>query len=262
MTLLKHEMKMNLKALLIWSCCIGFSCFGCLLLFGSLKDTMDQMADVYAQMGSFSAALGLDRLSISTMEGFYATEIALIFAIGGAMFAAMTGAVMLSKEEEGHTSEFLYTLPWRRTQIVWWKYASMAALIVLFQIICILWELPGFAIAGEVPPTEEYLLYHGAQLLMQIEVGSICFLISSVCKKKQIGAGLGLAVLFYLMDMMCRIVPDIEKLKYVTPYYYSNAADIFTTGTVSKSMVGIGILVAVVTAVSAAEIYKRRDLAA
>ena len=83
MTLLKHEMKMNLKALLIWSCCIGFSCFGCLLLFGSLKDTMDQMADVYAQMGSFSAALGLDRLSISTMEGFYATEIALIFAIGG-----------------------------------------------------------------------------------------------------------------------------------------------------------------------------------
>ena len=48
MTLLKHEMKMNLKALLIWSCCIGFSCFGCLLLFGSLKDTMDQMADVYA----------------------------------------------------------------------------------------------------------------------------------------------------------------------------------------------------------------------
>lgn len=51
-------------------------------------------------------------------------------------------------------------------------------------------------------------------------------------------------------------------MKYVTPYYYSNAADIFTTGTVSKSMVGIGILVAVVTAVSAAEIYKRRDLAA
>ena len=73
---------------------------------------------------------------------------------------------------------------------------------------------------------------------------------------------MGFAVLFYLMDMMCRIVPDIEKLKYVTPYYYSNAADIFTTGTVSKRMVGIGILVTVVTAVSAAEIYKRRDLAA
>ena len=35
----------------------------------------------------------------------------MIVAIGGAMFAGMTGALMLSKEEEGHTAEFLYTLP-------------------------------------------------------------------------------------------------------------------------------------------------------
>ena len=120
MTLFKHELKMNLKTLLIWAGCIGFTCCGCLLLFEGFADTMDEVAEAYSQMGSFSAALGLDRLSIGTMEGFYATEIGLIFAIGGAMFAAMTGAVMLSKEEEGHTAEFLYTLPFRREYILVW----------------------------------------------------------------------------------------------------------------------------------------------
>lgn len=262
MTLFKHELKMNRRALLIWSCCVGFINFGCLLLFDSLAESMGQMAEAYAQMGSFSTALGLDRMSVSTMEGFYATEIALIYAIGGAMFAAMTGAAMLSKEEEGHTVEFLHTLPFGRGYIIRWKYVAMAVLIILFQMICILWEAAGFAIAGKLPDMQEYVLFHSAQLLMHLEVGSICFLISSICRKKQTGAALGLAVLLYMADMLCRIVPDIENLKYITPYYYSNASDIFSNGEISGGMAGIGIGVMAAAVICAGVIYGRRDLRA
>ena len=118
MILFKHEIKLNLKLIIIWSAFVGFSCFGCILLFGGLKESMEEMANAYAQMGTFSSALGLDRMNVSTMEGFFATEVALIYAIGGAMFAAMAGVCMLSKEEEGHTSEFLNTLPFGRGYIV------------------------------------------------------------------------------------------------------------------------------------------------
>ena len=48
---------------------------------------------MFSVMGGFSAALGMDKVSIGTITGFYATEVALIFALGGAMFAAMTGSI-------------------------------------------------------------------------------------------------------------------------------------------------------------------------
>lgn len=260
MTLFKHELQMNYKSLWIWSVCIGFINFGCLLLFERLAETMNQVSEAYSQMGGFSAALGLDRLSISTMEGFYAAELGLILAIGGAMYAAMVGAVMLSKEEEGHTAEFLHALPLGRSYIVWWKFCSVVVLILLFQVICILWELAGFALIGNMLEWRKYILFHGAQFIMQMEVGSICFLISSACKRKQTGAALGLAVLLYLMDILSRVMPDMENLKYVTPYYFSNAADIFSTSQVNMKMVGIAVTVIVVTALGADLIYGKRDL--
>lgn len=262
MTLLKHEIGQNRKTLLIWTLCIGFACFGCILLFESLEESMEQMAGAYAQMGAFSTALGLDRLSVSTMNGFYAAEVALMFAIGGAMFAAMTGAAIVSKEEEGHTSEFLNTLPLGRGYIIGWKYAAMALLIFLFNLICVIWILAGFAAAGEMPDRKAFTLYHGAQMLMQLEVGSICFLASAFFKRKQIGAALGFAVLLYMMDLMCRIVPDIEGLKYVTPYYFSNATDIFTTGSVDGKMLAVSVCVTALCACMAAFVYRKRDLAA
>lgn len=262
MTILKHELKINFKTLLIWMICVGFCCFGCILLFGGLKDTMEQMADAYAQMGAFSSALGLDRMSVSTMEGFYATEVALIYAIGGAMFAAMTGVCILSKEEEGHTSEFLYTLPLGRNYIVCWKYLSAAVQILLFHLGCICWVTAGFMGAGEFPSAKGLLCFHGAQLLMHLEIGSICFFLSAVYKRKQVGAALGFAILLYVMDLMCRIVPDIENLKYVTPYYFSNAADIFTNKNVNSTMAGISIFVTICAFALAIVVYKKRDLAA
>ncbi len=42
---------------------------------------------------------------------------------------------MLSKEEEGHTAEFLYTLPLSRTSIVVKKYFSLFILVALFNVI-------------------------------------------------------------------------------------------------------------------------------
>lgn len=260
MTLLCHELKMNMKSLWIWAVCVGFSCFGCILLFGGLRDSMEGMAEAYAQMGTFSVALGLDRLNVSTMEGFYATEVALVFAIGGAMFAAMSGAAILSKEEEGHTAEFLHTLPFGRKYIVGWKYAAMTALVVLFDVVCLLWILAGFWMAGETAPWREFWLFHGAQFCMQLEVGSVCFLLSAVSAKKQIGAALGFSVLLYMMDLMCRIVPDLEGLRYVTPYYYANAADIFTQSETETGLVWLGIAVTAVCAVLAGVVYERRDL--
>lgn len=262
MTLLKLEWKMNFKSLLIWTLCVGLCCSGCILLFDSVAESMEEMAKTFAEMGSFSAAFGMDKVSIATLTGFYATEISIIFLLGGAMFAAMTGAVLLSKEEEGHTMEFLHTMPVSRTYIYLWKYVALLLLMLVFNAVCIGLDVVGFLSIGEEIAMAEFVEYHVLALVMQVEVGSICYLISAVCRRKQIGLALGLAVLFYLMDIMCNIVPDLEFLKFFTPFYYANAAQIYSGGDSRIGLMLLGLAVTAVVVILGGMVYKKRDMAA
>lgn len=260
MTLYKHEMKMNRKSLLIWTLCVGFICFGCILLYASLEDSVQEISDSFSNMGMMSAALGLDKMSLATLRGYYATEIAMIHSVGGAMFAAILGMDILAKEESGHTTEFLNVLPVGRGSILLWKYLAFASNILLFNIICVGLYLLGFGMMGEEAGVRELLLYHAASVLMQLEVGTVCFLLSAIVKRATAGAGVGIAVLLFAADMMCRIVPAIENLKYITPFYYANAADIFTDGKWNGTMITIGIGVILAVYAAAWYIYRNKDL--
>lgn len=223
MTLYRHEMKMNLKSLIIWTLCVGGMCFGCILLYTSLEDSLQEIADVYANMGAMSTALGMDKMSLATLTGFYATEIAMMHGLGGAMFAAILGTGMLSKEEAGHTSEFLNVFPIGRGQIVIEKYLALLSNILLFNLVCALLYVLGFVMMG---------------------------------------AGPGLVILLFAADMMCRIIPAIENVKYLTPFYYSNGADIFTNGEIDGGMLAIGIGMLCAAFVAAFLKYGKKDLAA
>lgn len=262
MTLLKQEWKMNLKSLLIWTLCVGLCCSGCILMFESLEESMAEMGQMFSELGDFSAAFGMDKVSIATLTGYYATEISIIFLLGGGMFAAMTGAVLLSKEEEGHTMEFLHTMPVSRTYIYLWKYATLVLLIVVFNAVCIGLDVAAFVAIGEEIAIGEFVEYHLLALMMQVEIGSICYLISAVCRRKQIGLALGLAVLFYLMDIMCNIVPDLEFLKYFTPYYYANAAQIYSGGDSRMGLMFLGLAVTVAVVILGGVVYHKRDMSA
>lgn len=260
--LYQHEMKSNIKSLIIWTLCVGGLCLGCILLYTSLEDSIKGIADVYSDMGAMSAALGMDKMSLATMRGYYATEIALMHGLGGAMFAAILGTGILSKEEAFHTAEFLHTLPIGRQKVIFQKYMALVSNIFIFNLICVAMYLLGFLLMGEKINGKEMFLFHLAQLFMQIEISTICFLISAFTKRNFMGAGLGIAILLFAVDMMCRIIPAIENLKYLTPFYYANASDIFTNGKLDGVMLGIGLGIIIVSFVIAYMKYFKKDLAA
>ncbi len=261
MRLYTHELKTNLKNFLIWTICISCISFGCILMYSSVADQLENIGDVFANMGAMSTALGMDRMSLSTLSGYYATEIAMIHALGGAMFAAILGSNMLAKEEFGHTTEFLMVLPMSRVRIVLGKAAALVTYIVLFQIVNISIHCAGIACMGEDVPWADILPMTGLQLLMLIEIAGICFALSAFSRRNMMGAGLGIALLLFAADMMCRIVPAIEGLKYVTPFYYSNAADVFTDTAIPSGALAIAIIVTVVAFAMAVLKYRRKDLA-
>lgn len=258
----KHELKQCWKSLLIWVLCVGGMGFACILLFSTMQESMENMAESMSSMGAFSEAFGMTQLSIATLAGFFATEVGTIHTLGGAMFAAVISTVMLSKEEDGHTSEFLFSLPVAREKVLFAKWLAIGTDVVLFNLCCTCLYLLGIAVLGEEMPMKEFFLYIAMQVLMQLELAAVCYAISSFLKKNKLGVGLGLVLLFYAYDLIARVVPDLEKYKPVSPFAYANAADILSTGKIQTGAAVFGAAALILSLCMAAFVYGRRDLAA
>ena len=243
----KMEWKAAGKSLLLWSAVVGGIGLICILLYQSMEGSMAGMAENFASMGAFSEAFGMNTLSIATLQGYFATEIGTIHALGSSMFAATLATVILSKEEDGHTAEFTFTLPVAREKII------IANCAGCYQI--------GFLALGEKEITGEFLRFIALQLMMNTEIASICFLISAVSKKNRAGIGISIPVILYVYDLMARVVPDLEDVKFISPFSYANATEIFSREQPDRGAFVLGVLVIAALTVISGRIYAKRDLA-
>ncbi len=262
MTLLKQELRQSFKSLLIWALTVGLICWSCILLYKSVADQLSSTADLYANMGDMTKALGLDKISIATFNGYFATQISIMFALGAGMFASMMGASSLAKEEEGHTSEFLFTLPFRRSSILTYKLLALILSLMFFNAVCIGLEALAVWQIDLDFSWKYFLTYHALAFLMQLEIASLAFAISALSSKKQIGLSIGLVLILYVMDIFCRIIPDIKNLKYWTPYYLANGSDVFTASKINGLAFGISLALILFSLLGAFLIYERKDLTA
>lgn len=255
-----HELKAYFKTFLIWTSVIAGMDFCFMLMYSSFQDSMSTIADTFSDMGSFTAAFGMDRLSISTPLGYYGIEIGAILSLGGALFAAMIGTGLLSKEEGGHTSEFLYTLPFNRVSVVLQKIAATFLIILGFDITNFIAGVAAFPLVDAEIEWKAMLLYHLAQFLMHLEIAAISILISAFTKKINFGIGLGVAMILYFLDMMSRILEQLEKVKYITPFYYANAADVITNLKIEGPLLLIGLCITLFSILIGTWYYSKRDL--
>ena len=147
MTVFKHELRQGWKSLLVWTASIGFLMAVCIFLFPEMKGEMEGVSHIFASMGGFTAAFGMDRLNFGEFHGFYAVECGNILGLGGAFFAALIAVAALCKEEKEHTAEFLLAHPVTRTGIVTAKLLSvLAELLILNGAILLLTVLSVLAI--------------------------------------------------------------------------------------------------------------------
>lgn len=260
--ILCHELKVNIKSFLLWTMIIAGTDFGFMLMYPSLQDAMNKAMAAYESMGAFTAAFGMDQLSMAQPLGFYGVYVGAILSLGGALYSAILGSGILSKEEGGHTSEFLFTLPYSRVSITLQKAAAVFLLLLAFDITNLLLGLLSFPLIHADMAIKELLLYHAVQFIMHIEVAAIGVLISSFTRKINLGAGLGMALLLYFMDMMSRVLKQLEFTKYITPFYYANAADVIVNKAIDPLLLGIGLGLILISLTVGTWYYDRRDLSA
>ena len=233
MTLVKHELRQGKTSLLVWTASIGFLCAICIFLFPEMKGQMEEVSGVFASMGSFTEAFGMDRLSFGTLTGFYAVECGNILGLGGAFYASLCAVGILSKEEKDRTAEFLLTHPVSRKRIVTEKLIA-----VLIQI----------------------SLMHLAYYLLQLELAGVCFGISAFLCKGSVGAGLGIAVMMYFLNLIANIADVAEFLKYITPFGYCEGADIVSNGRLDGTLVAVGAVIGISGIIIAYLKYTKKDI--
>lgn len=260
MTLIKHELRQGRKTLFIWTAAIGFFLVVCVFMFPEMKGEMEGVTDLFASMGAFTAAFGMDRLNFGTLTGFYAVECGNILGLGGAFFAALIAVNALAKEEKDRTAEFLLTHPVGRGRIVTEKLIAMAIQVTALNIAVFCLAVASVFIIGEDIPWKELGLLHLANFLMQVELAGICFGISAFLRRGGAGIGLGAAAMMYFLNIVANISDSAAFLKYITPYGYTDGADIITNGHLDGLLIAIGMLYAAVGIAAAYWKYGKKDI--
>ena len=260
MVLYRHELRQGRFSLILWSAVISFMLGVCVIIYPEMSTQMSEMTDMFANMGSFSSAFGLDQLNFGEFTGYFGIEIGNTLGLGGAFFAAISGITALAKEEKEHTAEFLFAHPISRARALTEKLAALLTRILILNLaVCGITVLACCAI-GETAAMGTVLLLFLANLLLQIEIGALSFGISAFVTGGSVGIGIGLAVLFYFCNLLANLTEDLSLLKYLTPFAYTDGAHIVTESAPKWEYLLPGAVLTALGICAAYLRYRKKDL--
>ena len=260
MTIFFHELKRNKVSLLIWTTVIVLFVLMIVVIFPEMKKEMANLNELFSSMGGFTAAFSMDRLNLGVLIDFYSIEAGTVLCLGGAFYAAMIGVSSLAKEEKDHTADFLLSHPVNRQKVIIEKLLAMMTLIIIMNVIVVVTTALTVLMINETIDWKIFLLLHLSYLLLQLEIGSICFGISAFLRRDSIGLGLGLATALYFFNMVANITEKAEFLKYFTPFAYTEGADIITSGNLDIKYSLIWLTISLVILISGILKYRSKDI--
>lgn len=260
MTIFKHELKRGKRAFWVWTATISFMLAVCVLIYPEMSSQMDDISDMFANMGSFSVAFGMDQLNFGEFIGFFGIECGNVLGLGGAFFAALLGISALAGEEKEHTGEFLLTHPVSRRSIVLQKLLAVVVQVTLLNLAVIAVTAVSMVMIGESADTKTMALLFFAYYLMQLEIAVLTFAISAFLRRGSLGVGLGLAAVFYFLNIIANLIEETKFLKYITPFGYTDSANIITNHALNGGYFAVGVCAGVISVLIAFWEYGRKDI--
>ncbi len=260
MAIFWHELKRNKLSLIIWTAVISFMLGICILIYPEMSSQMGQISEMFADMGSFSAAFGMDQLNFGEFMGYFGVECGNVLGLGGAFFAAITGISALAKEEKEYTAEFLLTHPVSRTTVTVQKLAAVMTQIILLNLTVAVVVAGTALIIGANASAGTIALLLLAYLLLQLEIAAITFGISAFLADNSLAIGLGVAVMLYFFNLLANLTQEAEFLKYITPFGYVDGAHIINKSTIPISYLLPGLGFAVLGIALSFIKYRRKDI--
>ena len=96
---------------------------------------------------------------------------------------------------------------------------------------------------------------------MQVETAAVCFCISAFMSSGGPGLGLGLAAVFYFLNLVANLTEKARFLKYITPFGFTDSADIIAYGRMESKYLWVAFIVTLVGIAVGFWKYGRKDIA-
>jgi len=258
----KRELIANLKSLFFWS--IGMFLMSSIgfIEYSAIAGSGEGINSIFNMMPRVALVMfGAGTLPLSSPEGYYACMFLWLAVIAFA-HAILLGASIVSKEESDKTSEFLFTKPINRKNIVTAK--ILVSIINMAVLAFVAW---GSTVAFFLPRVEGVNLLKEVDLTMlgmfitQIVFFFIGIFISGILKDNRKGSLYGAAVLLitYFISVFIEMSGKVDFLNFLSPFRYFNAVSVMDKGLEPLYLVISAIIVAV-TGFFSYIFWEKRDL--
>lgn len=262
MTLFFHELKRDKIKLVVWTAVIASMLVISIVIYPQMTSQMNEMGDMFSQMGGFSEAFGMDKVNFGEFSGYFAVECGNVLGLGGAFFAALLGIAALAKEERERTAEFLLTHPVSRSYVLSSKLIALIAEIIILNLtVAFAGVISSAAIGQSVDAKLTFLVLFG-YFLMQIELACVMFGLSAFLRGNGLGIGIGAAFLLYFMNILANLTDELEFLRYITPFSYADGTSVVSAGKIEIKYLIPGMIFTVAGVVIAFIKYNKKDIRA
>ena len=262
MNIFLRELRANLKSLLIWSLIVSFLIMMAVAKFSGFANDPEMVKMLDSMPPALLDALSMRAFNLTTLSGFYGVMF-IYFSLMAAIAAAMWGSDIISKEERDKTVEFSLVLPVSRSRVVTAK--ALAALVNCIAFVLITWLVSLVGVRSYDPDQAFYtFLALEMQALFMIELIFLAIGLLLGCAMKQYkragSTAVAIILLAYFMSIVIVLQEKLDFLKYVTPFKYFDAGELFRTGKMEGTYLLITVVIIVVCVSLAYVIYNKRDL--
>lgn len=257
------ELKDNKKSFIFWSFGIIFLLVAGMSKYLGYSKSGVSITELFSGLPSgFSAFLGVNSIDLESASGFFAV-MAIYLSVMLGIHAILLGSNLIAKEETDKTAEFLYVKPISRlTSLKAKLMAGLTSILGINIVTTIASVLIVSAFNNGPSATSDVLLLMPAVLFLQLIFFVTGFaLAASLRHPKRAGQLSGsLLMVTFVLSVFVDITTRYNWLKYLSPFKYFDAKQIFADRSYSFGYIALTLLLTTALLAVSRMIYQKRDL--
>jgi ABC-2 type transport system permease protein len=257
-----RELKANLKSLLIWCGINTLFIFLVCAKYSAFAKDPSLLVIIKSMPKALVDVLNMRTFNLTTLNGFYGLMF-LYLALMGGIAAAMWSSDSVSREERDKTVEFSLVLPVSRSKVITAKLLTSLVNCVVFVLVS--WGASLVAVRQFNPDPAFYnflTLEMEGMFVIELVFLAIGFLLGCAMKQYKRSGSTAVAVILvtYFLSIISTMQPKLDFLKYLTPFRYFDAGELFRSGAMNGTYLVLSAAIIAVCVGTAYWVYNKRDL--
>lgn len=242
---------------------------GFLWLYIAIFPSIQAQSQVYAETlkifpDSFKKAFGIENMLFINLESYIAIEhFSAIWPLMLIIFLVSFAGSSIAGEIEQGTMGLLLSLPTSRIKILGSRYLLGIFGLVIFIILSILTAIP-LAKFYNIPfESRNYFTVSLLAFLFGVAIFCLTMLFSTIFSEKGKVYSIisSTLIIMYVLKIVSSLYDKLDKLKYLSFFYYFNATDALVHNQIGMAAVAVFLATSFISTTLAFILFKKRDVA-